>query len=357
MLEDEAHFIAVWSRKRWRYCVRIVVVGPLAPDLFADNLDDTLRRMGHEVHSVGGARPPMFRGRAESPVPSRLDNLLGIVSEHDSRIDHRRQRRLASEIRRIHPDLVLTIDRRLHRNVIQQARSAGARVVLWFPDAVSSMGRHDMFVNGYERIYLTNPVLVERLTRIYGLPVAYLPEACNSSWHQPRAEYGTERAVVMAGNVHPTRAALLNRLLEDNVPLRLYGPPVPSWVGSPALNGVHTGEYIARQRKADVFRSARVVLNNLHPAEYGGTNCRLFEATGCGAVVLTEERDGLAGCFRIGEELDVFAAYPDLLGKIRGYLADPEVGRPIADAAARRSHSEHTYESRLIAIFDDLGLG
>jgi spore maturation protein CgeB len=146
------------------------------------------------------------------------------------------------------------------------------------------MGRHDMFVSGYDRIYFTNPVLVNRLKAIYGLPVGYLPEACNSTWHVPLVEFGTEPVVVMAGNVHPTRAALLARLVGDGIPLRLYGARIPDWVGHPQLRSLHTGEYIARARKAEVFRSARVVLNNLHPSEFGGTNCRIFEATGSGGA-------------------------------------------------------------------------
>ncbi len=336
--------------------MRIVVIGPLAADDFADNVRDTLTRMGHEVHAVGGARPTIFRGRRINPVPMRIDNLVGVLSEHEVRIDAYRQRALASQIDRLRPDMVLTIDRRVHKQVVRRARAAGAKTALWFPDHVSSMGRHDMFINGYDRVYLTNGVLVARLAEIYGLPVAYLPEACNSYWHRPRVEYGTERVVVMAGSIHPTRATLLDRLVRDDVPLRIYGPPIPDWVGFPGLRASHTGEYIARKRKAEVFRSARVVLNNLHPAEYGGTNCRLFEATGCGSVVLTEERQGLADCFQIGTEVDVFATYEDLLGKLRSYLDNPEMGRPMSDAAATRSHTDHTYEVRLRAVFEDLGL-
>ena len=100
-----------------------------------------------------------------------------------------------------------------------------------------------------------------------------------------------------------------------------------------------------------LFRS---VLNNLHPAEYAGANCRLFEACGSGGLVLTELRPGLTDLFQPGRELDTFTSFDELKEKLEWYLADPEHGRLIADGGAERAQSEHTYEHRLAAILEDL---
>ena len=188
-------------------------------------------------------------------------------------------------------------------------------------------------------VRLTNPVLVERLRDIYGLAVSYLPEACNPKWHRPVVPYGTEPVITIAGSIHPTRAALLDRLVGDGVPLRIFGPPIADWVGHPRLRARHEGEYVVGERKSEVFRSGRAVLNNLHPGEFAGMNCRLFEAAGCGALVITEQRTGLEDLFAIGSEVQVFGTYEELLGRIADCLDDPEVGRPIADAASRRAHA------------------
>lgn len=326
--------------------MRVMVVGPLGPDDFADNVRDTLSRIGHEVHAVGAARPSF-------PV-RKVDALVSIVSDHTSSVDQYRQRHLVRTVQRVRPDVLLTMDRRLHRSVIDSARQVGARTALWFPDHVSTMGRHDMFINGYDRIYLKNPVLVERLQSIYGLPVRYLPEACNSSWHRSSAGYGEDAAIVMAGNIHPTRAALIKRLLAAGLPVRLYGAPVPEWVQTPELLAAHTGQYLVRTEKANAFRRARVVLNNLHPAEYAGVNCRLFEACGSGGLAMTEIRSGLTDVFEPGRELETFESFDELKNKLEWYLADPERGRAIADAGAKRAHAEHTYEHRLSAVLEDL---
>lgn len=334
--------------------MRVMVVGPLGLDNFADNVRDTLTRMGHEVHAVGAARPSSPFRKVDTSSARTLEKLLTIASDHKSAVDEFRQRHLVREVGRIRPDIVLTMDRRLHQSVIHAARHLGARTALWFPDHVSTMGRHDMFINGYDRIYLKNPVLVDSLQSIYGLPVRYLPEACNSRWHRSDEEYGRDTTIVMAGNIHPTRAALITRLLDAGLPVRLYGGPVAGWVQTPQLAAAHTGEYLSRTEKADVFRRARVVLNNLHPAEYAGVNCRVFEACGSGALVLTEARPGLVELFQPGRELGTFASFGELREKLEWYLADPEHGRATADAGARRAHAEHTYEHRLSAILEDL---
>ena len=326
--------------------MRVMVVGPLGPDDFADNVQETLSRMGHEVHAVGAARPKL-------PL-RRVDTFINLVSEHTSAVDRYRQTVLAHAVERIRPDILLTTDRRLHRSVVDAAREHGARTALWFPDHVATMQRHEMFLNGYDRIYLKNPVLVENLRSIYGLPVRYLPEACNSGWHRSGSEYGLDQSIVMAGNIHPTRAQLIKRLLAAGFPVQIYGAPISSWVQTPDLLAAHTGRYLARGGKAEVFRRARVVLNNLHPAEYGGANCRLFEACGSGALALTEVRPGLRELFDLGQELDTFTSFDELKEKLGWYLADPEGGRNMADRAAKRAHCEHTYEHRLTEILEDL---
>jgi spore maturation protein CgeB len=284
----------------------------------------------------------------------QLSNLVELLADNRRAIDKFRQRRMVKRVQEIRPDILLTIDRRLHPTVIKAAHQVGAKVALWFPDHTGTMANHDMFVAGYDRIYLKNPVLVDQLRDVQGLPVRYMPEAANSSWHRSILPYGAERAVVVAGNIHPTRALLLDRLVGDGIPVRIYGAALPSWIDFPRLREAHTGEYIARQRKADVFRSAVAVLNNLHPAEDAGMNCRLFEAAASGAVVVTEERVGLRDLFAPGEEVLTFDTYDGLVTTLRGLLGDSAVGLPVADAAASRAHREHTYEHRLTSILDDL---
>ncbi|MDX2377636.1 glycosyltransferase [Microbacterium sp. LRZ72] len=295
--------------------------------------------MGHEVAMAGAVRPPL-RGR-------RLNNALEVAGERFAELDRRRQYHLIRRERQFKPDLIITLDRRIHPWVVKELKSGGARVALWFPDAVSNLGRHDMFLAPYDRFFFKNPRLVDQLSRVHQLPVSYLPEAANSDWHRSSEPYGADEVVVIAGNIHPTRAILIDHLVQAGLPVVVYGSRPPKWVEFQSVTQAHTARFIARREKASIFRRARVVLNNLHPAEYAGMNCRLFEAAASGAAVLTEVRPGLEDLFELNREVIPFGSLDELVVQCHRLLSDPSAGRATGDAAAYRAHREHTYEQRL----------
>jgi spore maturation protein CgeB len=105
--------------------------------------------------------------------------------------------------------------------------------------------------------------------------------------------------------------------------------------------------YVAENEKAKAFRAARIVLNTFTHKDTDSVNARLFEATGCGGFVLTENRPAVRDFFEPGREVATFDSRADLLEKVRYYLAHPEEREAIAEAGCRRAHRDHTYEIRL----------
>lgn len=326
--------------------MRVLVVGPNGGDYFADSLVAALATMGVE-HAAAG---PAVRGVGHS----RVDALAQMAAQRLRPLSSFLQRPVIAAASVFRPTLTLTVDIRLSRETISELRRLGSKVVLWFPDHVANLGRHDVFVAGYDRIYFKNPVLVSRLHGLYGLPVAYLPEGCVPERHSSAAPYASSGELVVVGNIHPTRAVLLQRLLDAGVRLRLYGAPPPPWVQHASLLSVHSGREVTLQEKADVFRTAVAVLNNLHPAEFGGTNQRLFEATAAGALVFTEEREGLRKLFEVPEEVRTFSTFAELLSLWEWATSFPGEAQETADRAAARSLGDHDYAWRLKQMFEDL---
>lgn len=325
---------------------KIMVVGPLDPDSFADNISDSLNRMGHNVLAAGPARP--------RPRLVQIRNLVSIAGDRLPRQDAFMQRHLINAERAFRPEIILSTDRTLQPAVVKQLRAGGARIALWFPDAVSNMGRHDMFLAGYDRIFFKNPALVRQLTAVHGIAASYLPEAFNPTWHVSNEPYGIDESIVLVGNVHPTRAILLDRMVRAGLPLKIFGHKPGKWIDFPALESVHTGRDVRRQAKAQVFRRARVVLNNLHPAEFAGVNCRVFEAAGAGGAIVTESREGLAQTFEPGRELSTFSSFEELVERCQLLLSNRAAGESISNAAADRAMREHTYDLRLAELLECL---
>jgi len=318
----------------------------VAPDYFAENVGDALQRLGHVVTQLGSAHP---RGR------SRLvDRAAGLARQALPRLDERAQNRIARAALEADCEIVINLDAYLVPRVVTQLRSSGARVAFWFPDSVANLGRQLMLLAPYDAIFFKEPCLTDRLRAVLGLPVYYLPQACNPRWHRPITPAGTEPFLVIAGNMYPSRVRLLERLIAKGIPLRLYGDGFPRWVGETAAQAVHTGCYVAREEKARVFRSAAGVLNTMHPSEMSGVNSRLFEAAGCGAAVITEFRPTVPELFAVGKEVLAFHDFDDLVEQATKLLSERGLTAQIGDAATQRAHRDHTYDLRVTAILEKL---
>jgi spore maturation protein CgeB len=307
------------------------------PDSFADNVTDSLRRMGHEVDALGST----YRTNR-----SRVGAVMAQLARSSHAATRRLQQSTVARATNGGYDLVIAVEPTLLPDAVERIRQNGSPVALWFGDAVSNLGRQLMFLADYDLVCFKDFELVRRCRAALDINVIYLPEACNPSWHRP-CDAGIEPVVVVAGNMHAFRMRLLERLIRAGVPVRIYGPRWASWLRSDLLSPSYAGYYLAREEKARVFRSAGVVLNTLHLGEMTSVNCRLFEAAGCGAAVLTDVRPGLDDLFDVGSEIATFDCFDVLVDRVRWMLDHPDAARAMGDRAATRAHADHVYDSRL----------
>ena len=75
-------------------------------------------------------------------------------------------------------------------------------------------------------------------------------------------------------------------------------------------------------------------------------NFRTFEATGSGAMLLTNYTPNLEKLFKIGEEIIIYDSPEDLLRKIEIYTSDDDLRNMIANNGKNRSINNHSYDSR-----------
>jgi spore maturation protein CgeB len=324
--------------------MQVGVLGPAGPDRFADNIGDSLRRMGHVVTQLGPARP--------SAQGSWVGSLAFLVRQAVPRLDERAQRRIVRTALAADCEIVINVDARLMPEAVQELKRADVRVAFWYPDHVGNLGRQLMLLAPYDALFFKEPHVVERLRANLDLPVYYLPQGCNPRWHRPIGPAACEPYLVVAGSMYPSRVRLLERLISKGIPLRLYGGPIPRWLGQSSVREAHTGHAVFREEKARVFRSAAGVLNTMYPAEIAGVNSRLFEATGCGGAVLTEFRPTVPEFFDIGEEVLVFHDFDNLVDQATRLLNETGLGERLGNAAAQRAHRDHSYDLRVAEILE-----
>jgi spore maturation protein CgeB len=143
--------------------------------------------------------------------------------------------------------------------------------------------------------------------------------------------------VVFVGTYTQRRAKLIKALEKAGVRVEVYGP---YWRYFKRGSNVHDGVYGPEMVK--VFNLAKIVLN-IHMEEdfpYK-VNMRTFEATGCGAFLLTDYAYGMEEMFRVNEELVIYANEDELLELAKYYLYVEGEREVIGKKAQEKAYDKH----------------
>jgi len=105
-----------------------------------------------------------------------------------------------------------------------------------------------------------------------------------------------------------------------------------------------------------VLGRSRITINtHIDVAEEYANNLRLYEATGMGALLVTDDKVNLRELFEVGREVVAYRDATDLAEKVRWYLEHPAEAATIAAAGRERTLRDHTWRdrmARLVAMFE-----
>jgi hypothetical protein len=97
-----------------------------------------------------------------------------------------------------------------------------------------------------------------------------------------------------------------------------------------------------------LYSRAKIVINRHGEVAEGFTNnMRTFEATGCGALLLTEESKNLGDLFMEGSEVLSYKNHSDLIARVADMVNRESVREEIASNGQLKTLMEHTYEKRM----------
>ena len=102
---------------------------------------------------------------------------------------------------------------------------------------------------------------------------------------------------------------------------------------------------------ARIYAQAKIVVNACHNHD---VNMRVFEAMASGALLITDEAEGLEDLFEDGTHLVIYRNDNEVLGLIEQYLEDADARRRIAAAGQRLVLHKHTYARRVREIMDQV---
>lgn len=156
--------------------------------------------------------------------------------------------------------------------------------------------------------------------------------------------------LTFVGGLSPRLYEEGTRVLEQvarEVPLDVWGFGVEDLPADSALRRRYRGEAWGLDMYTLLARSG--ITLNRHGEVAGGyaANMRLFEATGVGALLVTNSAKNLSDFFEPGREVVTYDTPADLIEKLRHYAEHRDERQQIAAAGQRRTLREHTYAQRI----------
>lgn len=223
----------------------------------------------------------------------------------------------------------------------------GAKTALWYPDDprfFQSLVKH--VAPNYDYVFTSSENAISMYKELGIEHVYRLPFACEPIIHRKMNLNDGEKkkydvSVVFAGTYTRSRARFIKALMKARVRVQVYGS---YWKYFMRSYNVHDGVYGVEMVK--LFNSSKVVLN-FHADSRYGPNMRVFEATGSGAFLLTDNAEDLGSLFKIGKEIMIFNDVRELLSLSNYYLNDGRERDYITNAGYVKCHGDHTYEKRL----------
>lgn len=117
--------------------------------------------------------------------------------------------------------------------------------------------------------------------------------------------------------------------------------------------------HIVRRAQSPVFgmrmfqtlHDSAVTLNNhIDISRHSASNMRLFEATGIGTCLLTDQQDNLGELFTPELEVITYYSSEDCLEKVRWLLNHPTARKTIAKSGQQRTLRDHTFAQRAMQL-------
>lgn len=142
-------------------------------------------------------------------------------------------------------------------------------------------------------------------------------------------------------------------MLTDRIPLFEYGRSAIKGYSEKLLRSNHEPLYGIDMY--NLFSRAKIVLN-IHvgvAGEYAG-NMRLFEVTGLGSCLLTDNKKNMKDLFEIGKEVVVYDSHEDCINKVNWLLENESEREKIAGLGRKRTLESHKVEDRCKSIIDIL---
>jgi spore maturation protein CgeB len=204
------------------------------------------------------------------------------------------------------------------------------------------------YLKGFDLIMTSFPHFVPRL-RAMGVASEYFRIGFDTRVLElmGKVEPNIDASFVGGISRHHGKALPMLEYLARNTPIEFFGYGASSLNRSSPIVSRHHGEVWGLDMYRALARSRLTLNRHINVAESYANNMRLFEATGVGALLITDSKDNLDELFEVGKEVVTYSSPEEAAELIRHYIAHPDEARAIASAGQARTLRDHTYRRRM----------
>lgn len=318
----------------------------------ADFYSKNLRKLGHEAEDVIAnadtlqgtwARENGLRSDGKFLL-TKVKKMFGFRRLYTP-ANNQQLKILTEQVKRLRPDILYFQDLSLcppslFSDMRKHARLIAGQIACPLP--------RDTYLSSYDIILTSLPHYVE-IFRKKGikseyLKIAFEPDILNSIGAHERIYDCT-----FVGGFSPAHGRG-NSILEEvsrRIRIEFFGygsESLPPY--SPILRS-HHGEVWGIDMYRVLSQSKISINRHIDIAEDNANNMRLYEATGCGAMLISDFKKNLNKLFVIGKEVESYKDADDLYEKIVYYTKHDVEGATIAKEGQKRTLREHTYFHRM----------
>ncbi|MBF0353713.1 MAG: glycosyltransferase [Alphaproteobacteria bacterium] len=217
-------------------------------------------------------------------------------------------------------------------------------------------------IAGYDLILSSLPNLVARF-REMGLRAELCRLAFDPRVLEMAPPNESRKGVVFVGSVskdHGRRYQLLDYLSRHCPGLQIWGAGAQGLPSGHPICKCHYGEAWGLDMYRLLGQAAIAVNIHIDMAEGHANNCRLYEATGMGALLLTDAQSDLGDIFLAEKEVAAFSSPEECAAKIAFFFENVGQRKASAKAGQARTLSQHTFAHRaaeMIGQFKHYGAG
>jgi hypothetical protein len=314
-----------------------------------------LRTLGHEADDlIVNCQPLQLRWAREQGVPSALSTRARSLLPRGLQARARLREIALAQIAEFDPEVVYLQDLWFFTPAdLRGLRGAGRLVV----GQIASRPPNEARLRLFDLLTTSFPHYVDRF-RSLGIDAEFFKiafyelvlERLRNRGIDGHSSVKRSHGVTFVGGLNPklhSRGVSLLERVSSEIELDIWGYGAEALPPDSPIRDRYRGQAWGLDMYEILARSQITLNRHIEAAEGYANNMRLFEATGVGALLVTDGGKNLSQLFRPAREVVSYDSAKDAIRKLRHLLEDDDERLRIAAAGQARTLAEHTYARRI----------